>query len=160
MASKKRANGEWRDCLIAASQATTDDCIVPSGWRTRPTHNIGGKQMNASRAVWTFAHGDPGDAQVLHTCHRGDEGCINIRHLYLGDNAQNRRDMILAGRHSYGVRPRGEKQGLAKLTERAVREIRERAARGEQFISIAAAFGVSDVNVGLIVRRRTWAHVD
>jgi hypothetical protein len=55
--------------------------------------------------------------------------------------------------------PRGEQHTHAKLTEANVREIRERSAQGETRASLARVFGVSDINILQVVRRRTWSHV-
>lgn len=89
--------------LHEAARATTDECIVtlPHGVNERPLVSLDGRTTTASRAVWAIAHGDPGEALVLHRCNggSGSNGCINIRHLYLGDHAQNVQDKIAAGRH-------------------------------------------------------------
>lgn len=55
---------------------------------------------------------------------------------------------------------RGSKHGRAKLTERQVRAIRRRLARGETQISVAARFGVGQVAVSLIHRRINWSHLE
>lgn len=47
----------------------------------------------------------------------------------------------------------------AKITEREVRQIRERCALGEQQKDVAAAFGIAPQTVSGIVCRRKWAHV-
>ena len=56
-------------------------------------------------------------------------------------------------------RPRGERNGSAKLTEKLVIEIRARVAAGDSQRAIAAAYGISHPTVGGIVARKTWAHV-
>lgn len=53
----------------------------------------------------------------------------------------------------------GEKNDMAKLTEKAVREIRRRRAAGERLKSIAADFGVSDRTVSKIARGERWRSV-
>jgi hypothetical protein len=55
---------------------------------------------------------------------------------------------------------RGERSGMAKLTEANVRAIRAAHLSGEFQASIARRFNVSQVNVSCIVRRKTWGHVD
>ncbi len=156
----KRRNGEYQALLQAAAFSTADECVLVTGWKTRPNVAIGDRQVNASRAVWAIAHGDPGTAFVLHTCHRGAEGCVNIRHLYLGDQAQNGRDMAVGGRRKGIVTVRGERAPKAKLTEDSVREIRRRHAAGESQVSLGKAFNVSQPAIGYIVRRESWAHID
>lgn len=56
--------------------------------------------------------------------------------------------------------PRGEQHAHAKLRETDIREIRARSEQGETRAALAREFGVSDINILQIVRRRTWAHVD
>jgi HNH endonuclease len=56
--------------------------------------------------------------------------------------------------------PRGESQGSAKLTDEDVKTIRARYEAGGIFQrELAREFGVSSVNIGFIVRRKSWAHV-
>lgn len=50
----------------------------------------------------------------------------------------------------------GERHSQNKLTWDAVRVIRERHARGESQAALAAEFGVTQPNVSMIVRRKTW----
>lgn len=54
---------------------------------------------------------------------------------------------------------RGEQAGMAKLTEEDVRAIRSAYADGESQESIGKRYGVSQPNIGCIVRRKTWTHV-
>jgi len=53
----------------------------------------------------------------------------------------------------------GERQGNARLTAVEVRDIRFRAAYGEDQLSIALRFGISQPHVSRIVLRQSWAHV-
>lgn len=66
---------------------------------------------------------------------------------------------LLADRFG-GKRARGEQQGSAKLTEARVRDIRDRVAAGESKAAVARAHGVSDVLVGMIVRRTVWGWLE
>ena len=56
--------------------------------------------------------------------------------------------------------PRGERAGQSKLTEDAVRDIRSLSARGVSQHELARLYRVSQVAIGYVVRRRTWAHVE
>lgn len=153
MAKASRGNGGLIAELQAASRATTDECLIvasPSG--DRPMINYEGTQMAISRAVWILANGDPGLSHVLHTCHRGQEGCANIRHLYLGDHERNMLDMNEAGRNV-----RGADVGTAKLTAEQVQEIRRLRASGLPLRALAARFGVSRSAIEGITTGRTWA---
>ena len=54
----------------------------------------------------------------------------------------------------------GEKNGRAKLTVAAVRQIRNRYAQGETtYKKLAARYGVSKAMIGFAVTRRTWKDV-
>lgn len=148
-----RGNGGLIAELRGASRATTNECLIlpaPSGGRPMINHN--GTQMATSRAVWIIAKGDPGEKHVLHTCHRGQEGCANIRHLYLGDHERNMLDRDEAGRNV-----RGEDVGTSKLTAQQVQEIRKLHAAGTSFRAVAARYGVSRSAIEGITTGRTWA---
>ncbi|MFD0208943.1 hypothetical protein ACFVH9_07385 [Streptomyces hirsutus] len=140
----------------------TDDCIIPPWYDgTRPVVKVANVRRAAARQAWIERHGDPGDRSVLHSCSdgSGDQGCINVRHLYLGDEARNNRDRHEAGRT---VLPdvRGEAHGQAKLGVRDVRQIRALAADGLSHAVIAERFPVSRRTVTKIVGRQAWAWLD
>lgn len=113
------------------------------------------------RIALTLATGpiEPGHV-VMHRC--DNPPCINPAHLMAGTHAENNADRDQKGRHRWVEpedRARGERQGLAKLTADLVLSIRARAAEGETKAAIARDLGVSDVAVGLVVRRKAWGHV-
>lgn len=155
-----------RDAHIAfvreAARTETDECIIPPWYAgERCVVKVGGVRRTASRQAWIERYGDPGARLVLHTCSdgSGDSGCINVRHLRLGDDAENTRDKIQAGRQTT-TRCLGEEHGQAKLTREEVREIRRLAAAGTTHTAIAALMPVSRPTVSDIVRRRIWAWLD
>lgn len=93
------------------------------------------------------------------TCHRCDNPpCCNPSHLFAGSYADNNADRVAKGREGVHV-SFGEGNGLAKLTESDIREIRRRRATGELLTSIAADFGINMSNVSQIFRRVTWKHI-
>jgi hypothetical protein len=55
---------------------------------------------------------------------------------------------------------RGSKTPGSKLTEEGVKEIRRLKAEGMSQTKIAAIYGVTQVNISMIVRRKLWAHVE
>ena len=61
--------------------------------------------------------------------------------------------------HVLGKR-RGESHGNAKLTDDAVREIRRLYATGLSQYKIATRFQITRPNVGYIVRRIAWSHIE
>ncbi|MEU0629605.1 helix-turn-helix transcriptional regulator [Streptomyces sp. NPDC005989] len=151
-----RRMGKLQALVRQAAEAETDDCVIITGHKRRPTARIDGQTMNASRAVWIITHGDPGNRAVLHTCHRGMEGCVNKRHLYLGDQAQNLRDMDEAGRRITPDR-RGEANGRHKLTDRKAAEIRRQYAAGDvRQVDLAKQHGVSQAVISAITLSKRW----
>ncbi|MEV5047339.1 helix-turn-helix domain-containing protein [Streptomyces griseoincarnatus] len=156
---EKRPRGQLLQELKAAAHARTDDCVFLNGYAERPVVLMEGKTWHAARYVWKLRHGDPGQAYVLHSCNggSGDHGCINIRHLYLGDHRRNMRDMVEAGNTMRGeIQNRGEEHGMAKLREEDVREIRRLSAAGMGRQAVADLFNVSRSAVVAIVHRRRW----
>ncbi|MER7841686.1 hypothetical protein ABTY98_38825 [Streptomyces sp. NPDC096040] len=153
---RRRSNGELQTLVAAAARYSGTDCVLAPCDHSRPTVRYRGETVPASRAVWIEATGeDPGDRQVLHTCHQGEEGCISIRHLYLGDHARNMADMTEAERQA-----RGETNGNAELTEPLVCEMRALHATGDwSQRALARRFNVSQGTVHQVVTRKTWKHV-
>lgn len=56
-------------------------------------------------------------------------------------------------------RPRGNRHGLAKLTDELVREARDLHAAGVSYSKLAKMFGVSTMPMFRAVKRITWKHV-
>jgi hypothetical protein len=125
----------------------------------------GGKRwvtMPAHRFSWELAHGPiPDEMLVLHRC--DNPPCVRPDHLYLGTHADNARDRDSQGRGRQcppELHAKGERVGLSKLTEAAVRDIRARYAKGgisQQ--ALADEYGVVQTIVSRVIRRETWRHV-
>lgn len=119
-----------------------------------------GTRWKAHRLAWTIECGEiPAGVNVLHRC--DVRCCVRIDHLFLGSQADNMRDMAKKGR---ARGPRGRFRGAAhinaKLTEADVIAIRGMARRDLSYPEIGRIFGIHPTNVGIIVRREGWAHVD
>lgn len=89
---------------------------------------------------------------VLHKC--DNPSCVRPEHLFLGDQAANVRDMVAKGRQLYGERVKN-----SKLTAEDVLGIRRMYAEGVGSRELGLLFGVSQANIGDIVRREMWKHV-
>lgn len=112
----------------------------------------GRKMVYAHRISWKLKHGAiPDGLYVLHKC--DVRMCVNPSHLFLGTKADNQRDAQKKGRM-----PRGENHLLSKLTDDAVRTIRNPAVKMSA-ARFAARFGVSKTAVEKARRGLTWKYV-
>ncbi len=113
--------------------------------------------MRASAFSLILATGEDANGRfALHTC--DNPPCCNPAHLYWGDQTRNIADMDRRGRRVRVGSP-GERHPNHKLTQADVLRIREDWAQGATQQSLATRFGISQVNVSYIVRRKSWAHV-
>lgn len=148
----KRARAALLADIRALSLRSTTACVILPGYKVRPKVLLDGKQVSASRAAWIMEHGDPGALWVLHTCHRGEEGCILLAHLYLGTPDRNSRDMAEAGRAAVTG---------AKLSPAQVEEIKRRYRKGNRWrpgnrLALAAEYGVTEKTIRNAVRGQSW----
>lgn len=105
----------------------------------------------AHRLAWSLAnHRDiPPGAYVCHHC--DNPPCCNPEHLYLGTAATNAQDRTRRGRNG---------RGYSKLTAEQVQAIRSQFARGGvSKATLGREFGVSEGQIGRIVRREHWSHL-
>jgi hypothetical protein len=117
-----------------------------------------GGQVRAHRFSYQMHYGvDPGELFVCHKC--DNPSCVNPHHLFLGDYSANNKDSYSKGRNPNPIR-RGEDSQQSRLTEDDVRTLRHRYAT-EQVTQqkLAEEYGISQVAVGCIIRRKTWSHI-
>lgn len=143
----------------------TDECWLWIGGQrknSRGNSNYGtfclnGKDRYAHRISYLIAYGNlPSELDVLHHC--DNTLCVRPDHLWLGTHTDNMRDMFSKGRR---INPQGEKNGLAKLTETDVIEIRKRyAIGGISLKALALEFEVNTALVHRIVHRQIWKSVE
>lgn len=150
--------------------------IVDGGcwlWRGSTLRGYGtfssrGRSLYAHRFSYELARGPiPAGMCVCHRC--DNPPCANPEHLFLGTHSDNAADKFAKGRVPKGDqhwsrriidrRAVGERNGMVKLTDDRVREIRSSAASGEMQRSIARRLGVSEASVSLILSGKTWKHV-
>lgn len=112
--------------------------------------SVEGKKALAHRLAWRLRHGEiPSGIFVLHRC--DTPACINVDHLFLGNNDDNVADMVSKNRQAVGT-----KNGTSKLTDAAVADIRSSQASG---LALAAKYGVSRELVYMVRSRRIWRHL-
>ena len=91
---------------------------------------------------------------VLHRC--DNPSCVRFGHLFEGTNEDNVRDAWAKGRAKRLPLRRGEDSSSAKLTEDAVRFIRQSNETG---VALAKRFGVAPAVISSVRHCRTWKHV-
>jgi predicted XRE-type DNA-binding protein len=117
---------------------------------------VDGKYLRSHRVAYTLHKGTIPDGMVV--CHKCDYPlCCNPDHLFLGTLKDNSQDMVSKGRLR---EQRGEKNAVHCLTDQQVEKIRklyELDVMTQR--QIAALFGTTRSNIGLIVHGKTWKHV-
>jgi len=126
---------------------------------------VGSKVEQAHRAAWILLHGEiPEGKFVLHDC--DNRKCV--KHLYLGDQAQNMQDMkdrdrtTRRERHWSRRSPEKVRRGVdhhnTKLSPRDVTRICSEYKMGKcSQRQIAQRYGVSQTQVSRIVSGKRWA---
>lgn len=153
----------------------TETCWLWEGQRRTKTRyayfGFAGRTSVAHRVSWVIAKGDiPRGLFVLHNCPGGDNpACVNPEHLWLGTQKENMDDARRKGTHHVFTqvessdrlrKRRGEHHYRAKLTEADVIAIRHAHAAGDQsFKGLARRYGVADLTIARIIKRRGWTHV-
>ena len=108
----------------------------------------------AHRVAYFLFYGiDPGEEFVLHRC--DNPRCVNPRHLFLGNQQANIRDMDRKGRRGK-VYLKGERSGRAVLSENDVFTIRTSSKTTAQ---LAREYGVSVACVDHARRGLNWKHL-
>lgn len=148
----------WKDIVIKDETV----CWLWQGSTDRDGYGvktIGRKQYRVPRIVYELTNPDITLTTDIFVCHSCDNPlCCNPKHLFLGTNNDNTQDKIKKGRARYSV---GSDNGMAKLTEEQVKEIRRRY-NGEEITqeALAKEYGVCDKNISYIVNNGSWNALD
>lgn len=136
------------------------DCAIWTGHTDKAGYGkisklVDGKviSVRSHRAVYELYFGSlDSSVNVLHSC--DNPPCCDIRHLFIGTQADNIKDKVSKGRQA-----KGEKNNHAKLTEREVEKIKFLIRKGNTLTSIAYRFDVTITAISEIKAGRTWKHI-
>ena len=118
-----------------------------------------GNQILAHRFSYQLFHNRLiGDNMFI--CHKCDNPrCVNPHHLFEGTPQENTADRDKKGR-AKGGGVKGEKHYSCKLTEKQVKEIREKYSQGGTTQQkLAKEYGVAHSLISYIINRRRWTHI-
>ena len=119
---------------------------------------INKKYLLAHRVAWEIDTGMPvpDGLVVMHIC--DNPSCCNPSHLVLGTIKANFFDMVSKGREGFRKnRASGEGNGMSKLTQKAVVEIREKYKTGRYSqLELGNMYHVSQTTVGRVLNKNTW----
>ena len=111
---------------------------------------LNGKTTVATRVAWQLTRAPiPVGLFVLHEC--DNPPCCRPSHLFLGTQKDNCQDAKSKDRHS-----RGTRNGIAKLSDDAVRDIR--TSKLTQW-ELARKYGVWQAAIWQVIHRKRWQHV-
>ena len=134
----------------------TGCCTSKNRKYLQPEFRILKKKTVAARVAFCLSNGlglsDIAGLDVLHRC--DNSLCMNAKHLFLGTQSDNMKDMWNKNR---GVS--GERHPNAKLTKSDLAEIRKLKALGVSQKKIARQFGVQQPCISRLLSGRSWRRV-
>lgn len=117
-----------------------------------------GRALRAHRVSWEIHNGPiPADLFVLHHC--DVPSCVNPKHLFLGDDLANNRDMTRKGRRNDSIKAKGTRHWGAKLLDIDITEIRQQRSSGMGLRSLSERHGVSMGQISRIALKQSWKHI-
>lgn len=147
-------------CIPESESESESDCWEWDVYTDRAGYGMfyaNGKPILAHRFSYQIFKGKiPKGLIVCHNC--DNPGCVNPKHLKLGDQQDNMNDMYLRERQP---KSKGEDNGFSTLTEKQVRNILIRINNGEfkSIGEIASEYNVSIGCIYFILDGKTWIHI-
>jgi len=112
----------------------------------------GRETLRAHRVAYELYKGPiPDGLMVRHMCF--NPKCVNPKHLEVGTAKDNAQDTVRSGRQA---RPRGSKDGMAKLKECDIPFIRSSSLTSPV---LARMYGVSKTTILRVKSRERWGHL-
>jgi len=115
------------------------------------------RSYRAHRLAYLFAYRHLGRRDIVrHSC--DNPPCCNPKHLVVGTNKENTRDMLNRGRCNPPV---GMRSASSKLCDYQILEIRKLAGMGIAQLEIirTLGLGVNQSQISRIVSGKTWKHL-
>ena len=139
--------------VISEKTRRNKDCLEWVGCLGSFGYGVTKRNSLVHRLVWENEHGPiPKGKVIRHLCN--NPCCVKLSHLQIGTQADNIKDRDQSGRTA-----KGSRQGLSKLTEETIKEIRKLLKEGAIGASIARKFGVTKNAIYCIKRGETWKHL-
>lgn len=139
-----------------------DDCWEWTGNKHKQGYGMFNSvkgSIGAHRVAVYLDNRDPGSKVVMHTC--DNTSCVNPRHLKLGTQLDNIKDMVNKNRQS-----RGETSNRNILTEAQVLDIKARHIKGTRGVKnssnlqqLADEYGVTYQTIYSITKGLRWKHI-
>lgn len=158
-----RTDKETFDFMV--SRTISDEktgCLIFQGAKTKSGYGCIGHQgkLYMTHRLILILSGVviPDGMVVMHSC--DTPSCINLNHLSVGTQLENRTDCTNKGRDNSSTKGGiGEKNPFSKLTNEIVLRIRERFELGESRTTIAESLMLSNSTIERIVNRTSWRHI-
>jgi hypothetical protein len=156
-----------KEYISENSEIDINNCWIWKRFKNKKKYgkaHFQGRDIYAHRLSYlTFIGEIPNNLYVLHNC--DITACVNPKHLFLGDQEDNMKDMVNKNRQA---RLRGENNRNSKLLQKEVDEIRtlysaelEERIQGKNVQltqkELAERFKVSRSEISNIINVRTWA---
>lgn len=159
----RRSDWSTEERFFAKTRRAANGCLEWTAHRDRKGYGrfqYRGKVESAHRVAWALAHdGELPKGHVLHRC--DNPACVNIEHLFIGDQEVNMKDMARKGRgRKPGSGTLGEDNPLSSLTQQEADEIRRLYAQGGiTQKQLAAKFNVTRGVIGPVLRNERYVPI-